>query len=312
MLGAIIGDMAGSKLEWHNIKNEKYLKLFMPGSHPTDDSVMTVAVARAMMDSYGYDPEDTGEVLISALHYFGTLYPHAGYGRAFSKWLSIGSRQPYNSWGNGSAMRVSPVGWIFDSLEETLWYAKISAAVTHDHPEGIKGAQAIAAAIYLARTAHSKDEIRKYIDKNFYALDFTLDEIRDSYQFDVSCQGSCPQAIEAFLEGESFEEVIIKALSIGGDSDTIAAMAGGIAEAYYGIPEWIAEKAFKLLEDKEDYGRVYNNGVIADEVIRFWNWLESRGKTSPRVYSLEKRRAALRAVNEELSRGNDAITGGKE
>ncbi len=282
MLGAIIGDMSGAPFERHNNKDLDGIVLLGYGSHPTDDSIMTAAVGRALMDSYGYDPADTREVLIDSLHYWGAVWPHAGYGRSFKHWLKTGSREPYNSYGNGSAMRVSPVGWMYDSLEETLWYAKISASVTHDHPEGIKGAQAIAAAIWLARTAHSKDEIRDYIDKNFYKLDFTLDEIRESYHFHVSCQKSCPQAIEAFLEADDFEDSILKAISIGGDSDTIAAMTGSIAEAYFGIPQHIADMAFARLTDVEKDGHPYNNSMFADEVLRFWNWLERNGKTSPR------------------------------
>ena len=289
MFGAIIGDMCGCRYEWHNNKNVGDIIMFGYGSHPTDDSIMTVAVARALMDAYGYDPEDFREVLIDSLHYYGSVWPHAGYGRRFKKWLATGSREPYDSWGNGSAMRVAPVGWMFDTLEETLRYAKLSAEVTHNHPEAILGAQAVAAAIFLARTAHSKDEIRDYINRYFYKLDFTLDEIRDSYSFHVSCRGSCPQAIEAFLEGDSFEDVIIKAISIGGDSDTIAAMAGSIAEAFFGIPMTIADMAFARLKDVEKEGHAYNNSMFADEVQRFWNWLERRGMTCPRPVSDEEK-----------------------
>jgi ADP-ribosylglycohydrolase len=265
MLGAIIGDMCGSTYEFRNQKNIEKIKLFREGSCPTDDSVMTVAVARALMDTYGEMASVIKTALVDSMHYYGHLFPYAGYGRRFMTWLERCERKPYNSWGNGSGMRVSAAGWMSGSLEETLRAAKLTAEVTHDHPEGIKGAQTIASAIYLARTGKSKEEIRTFIEDNFYRLDFTLDEVRPGYEFDVSCQGSCPQAIEAFLEGGSFEDVILKSISVGGDSDTIAAMAGGIAEAYYGIPEAIADQAIELLNDN-DYGSLVT--VVKD--FRLW------------------------------------------
>lgn len=282
MLGAIIGDVCGSVYEFNNDKRVEKIQLFRDRVFPTDDSVMTVAVAKALVDSRGRSDRAKKDLLIDSMHYYGRLFPHAGYGETFKTWLKDYHRNPYNSWGNGSGMRVAAVGWLYDTLEKTLHVAKLTAEVTHNHPEGIKGAQAIAAAIFMARTGKSKEEIRDYVEQNFYKLDFTLDEIRPYYGFDVSCQGSCPQAIEAFLEGENFEDVIRKAISIGGDSDTIAAMAGAIAEAFYGIPKEMADQAFAVMVDKRIKGTTYNDQVLADEVKRFWEYLERNGMKSPR------------------------------
>jgi hypothetical protein len=188
------------------------------------------------------------ESFVDAMKKLGNEYPDAGYGGSFLKWLLSEDSQPYNSWGNGSAMRVSPVGWLLHSLEATEDVAEISAAVTHNHPEGIKGAQAVASAIYLARNGKTKDEIKSYIENRYgYNLNRTLDEIRPFYSFDVSCQGSVPEAIIAYLESENFEDAIRNAISIGGDSDTIAAITGSIAEAAYGIPDDIKNKALEYL-----------------------------------------------------------------
>lgn len=231
MLGAIIGDIVGSKYEFDNIKTKDFT-FVSRGCTFTDDTVMTVAVARALIrmkrDNYHFKA-----AVIEEMKSLGRKYPDAGYGGRFSFWLEDDLSEPYNSFGNGSAMRVSPCGLIADSLEEALKLAKESAEVTHNHPEGIKGAQAVAAAIFLARQKCSKEEIRGYIEKEFYPLDKTLDEIRPDYDFDVSCQGSVPQAIVAFLESENFEDAIRNAVSIGGDSDTISAMAGSVAFAFY-------------------------------------------------------------------------------
>ncbi|MBP5750756.1 MAG: ADP-ribosylglycohydrolase family protein [Firmicutes bacterium] len=276
MLGAIIGDICGSVYEFDNERRLEKLELFKKGCFPTDDSVMTAAVARALMDSWGDSDSVIRQTLVDAMHYYGHLFPRAGYGGRFFNWLASCDRRPYNSWGNGSGMRVSPAGWMYDTLEETLRAAKLTAEVTHDHPEGIKGAQAIAAAIFLARAGSSKEVIRQFTEDNFYALDFTLDEIRPTYEFTESCQGSCPQAIEAFLEGDSFEDVILKAISIGGDSDTIAAMAGAIAEAYYGIPEEMKQKAFDILQDTKLRRMVYHNSVLRGTAEDFSRWIARR------------------------------------
>lgn len=224
MLGAIAGDIIGSVYEGNNIKTKDF-SLFQPFSTFTDDTVLTVAVADVLMINGNYAQ--------TFKRYFRD-YPDRGYGGSFYMWARSDRILPYNSFGNGSAMRVSPVGWAFDSLEETLQEAERSAAVTHNHLEGIKGAQATATAIYLARHRKSKEEIKFYISNNFgYNLNRTLKEIRPSYNFDVTCQGSVPESIIAFLESESYEDCLRNAVSLGGDSDTIASIAGGIAEAFY-------------------------------------------------------------------------------
>lgn len=248
MLGAIIGDVAGSRFEHHNIKTKEF-ELLMHACHFTDDTVMSLSVCDALLSSKK-DWSDLDRQTIIAMQKLGNMYPRAGYGGRFRGWLTADDPHPYNSWGNGSAMRVSGCGWAASSLEEAVKLAKTTAEVTHNHPEGIKGAQAIAAAIYLARSGSSILEIRDYIDKHFYPLGFTLDSIRADYAFDVSCQGSVPQAIEAFVESSSFEDAIRNAISIGGDSDTIAAMTGSIAEAYYGIPEKIRKHALTFLDER--------------------------------------------------------------
>ncbi|MDO9535853.1 MAG: ADP-ribosylglycohydrolase family protein [Bacillota bacterium] len=242
MIGAIVGDIIGSVYEWNNIKTTDF-KLFVPRSTFTDDTVLTAAVADSILKKIDY---------ASALREYGRRYPHAGYGGMFKKWIYSENAQPYNSFGNGSAMRVSPVGFAFDSLVDVLDEAKRSAEVTHNHKEGIKGAQATAAAIFLARKNFEKEEIKKYIIDTFaYNLDQTLEEIRPIYSFDVSCQGSVPQAIIAFLESDNFEDAIRKAVSIGGDSDTIACITGGIAQAFYnGVPPAIVTKVREILPDE--------------------------------------------------------------
>lgn len=249
MIGAIIGDIVGSRFEWHNIKTKEF-ELFHRRCRPTDDSVMTLAVAQAILDSEG-DPASLSQNAVRHMQALGRRYPDAGYGGRFRKWLRAENPQPYRSYGNGSAMRVSPCGFAAKTLEEAVAMADAVTRVTHNHPEGMKGAEAVAAAIFLARSGKSMAEIRAYIEQNYYPLGFTLDEIRPSYTFDVSCQGSVPQALEAFFESESFEDAIRNAISIGGDSDTIAAIAGGIAEAYYGVPEEIRDMAISYLDDTQ-------------------------------------------------------------
>ena len=241
MIGAIAGDIIGSIYERHNIKTKSF-PLFQPESRFTDDSVLTCAVARAILNG------GIHEVYLTSIRTIGRMYPNCGYGGHFIDWLKSDSAEPYNSWGNGSAMRVSPVIWAYDSLEEVLRAAKVSSEVTHNHPDGIKGAQAIASAGFLARTGYAKSEIKNYISSQFgYDLDRTLDEIRPVYGFEVSCPGSVPEAIIAFLESGDFESAIRGAISIGGDSDTIAAMTGALAEAAYGVPYIIRREAFSRL-----------------------------------------------------------------
>jgi len=243
MLGAMIGDIVGSIYERHSIKTKDF-PLFGKRCRFTDDTVMTVAVSEGLMN--GGSPD----AYIHAMKRFGRMYPRAGYGRNFRGWLFAEESLPYNSWGNGSAMRVSPVGWYFNTLEKTEQAAVISAAVSHNHPEGIKGAQATAAAIFLARSGKSKEEIKRYIeDKYGYNLSRTLDDIRPTYTFDVSCMGTVPEAIIAFLESKDFEDAIRSAVSLGGDCDTLTAITGSIAEAAYGIPDEIKNSAISLLDE---------------------------------------------------------------
>ena len=248
MLGAIIGDIIGSRFEWSNIRSKQF-RLFDRKCRPTDDSIMTLAVAKGLLESTGL--EDLSDSVIDNMHYMGQKYPRAGYGGRFHNWIVIESREPYNSWGNGAGMRVSPCAWAARSLEEAVELSDIVTAVTHNHPEGIKGARAITAAVFLARTGMNKEEIRDHIETNYYTLDFTLDQIRPKYDFDVSCQGSVPQAIEAFLESESYEDAVRGAISIGGDSDTIADMTGAIAQAYWGIPDEIRAEGLSFLDDDQ-------------------------------------------------------------
>lgn len=238
MIGAIIGDIAGSTFEAHNVKS-KDIPIFAPKSGYTDDSLMTIAIAKALMLGVQHgvleNPVMMQTLFTQAMQYIGRSYPtmRGGYGRSFITWLTTDSPLPYNSYGNGSAMRVSPCAYVGNTLKQVLDLAAWSAEVSHNHPEGIKGAQAIAGATYLARKAASKDGIREFIEDDYYNLDFTLDDIRASYEFDVSCKGSVPQAIVAFLESTDFVDAIKNAISIGGDSDTIAAMTGAIAWPFY-------------------------------------------------------------------------------
>lgn len=257
MTGAIAGDIIGSVYEFDNIKTTDF-PLFTDESDYTDDTIMTVAVADWLLN---------GGDLVKVMQRYGREYPYptGGYGGRFSGWLCEKDPQPYNSWGNGSAMRVSAVGWMFDSLEKTLEVAKETAVVTHNHPEGIKGAQATAAAIYLARTGKSKQGIKDYIEATFfYDLDRTCDEIRPAYHFNESCQGTVPEAIIAFLDSSDFEHAIRLAVSLGGDSDTLACITGGIAEAYYGMPEDIKREIKKRIPEK--FNEIIGRLIVAKEI----------------------------------------------
>ncbi len=273
MYGALLGDMIGAPYEFDRGGKTKDFPLFGSESQFTDDTVMTIAVAEALLgldgmaggaaasgdtaggaetdgaaddaatgDAAGTGAADDGTVraaVVASMQAWGRKYPHAGYGGRFRQWLFSGRRpHPYGSYGNGSAMRVSSVGWLYDTLEETRRYARLTAEVTHDHPEGIKGAEATAAAIWLARTGAAKTEIKDYIVREFgYDLSRTCDEIRPAYHHVESCQETVPEAITAFLEGTGFEDVIRTAVSLGGDCDTLTCIAGGMAEAFYGVPE---------------------------------------------------------------------------
>lgn len=253
MIGAIIGDVVGSQFEFINYTSKDqmfkdyHFEYFTDKCKPTDDTVLSIAVAESILNNKTH-------LLHQSLKEYGRKYPNAGYGGSFLNWLASENHEPYNSYGNGSAMRVSSVGWFFDTKEDVMKYAEITANPTHTHPEGVKGAQAIAMAIFLARNKKSKTIIKNTIQNLFdYNLDRTLDEIRPTYQFSATCQETVPEAIIAFLESESFEDCLKKAISIGGDSDTIACMACSIAEAYYGIetiPQNLIDGALYVLNIK--------------------------------------------------------------
>ena len=240
MLGAIAGDIIGSPYEKMAMKRMEF-PLFLLVSRFTDDTVLTVALAERIL---------TGKDYVDLLHEYFRRYPSAGYGGSFIHWAHNGERQPYNSWGNGSAMRVSPVGWAFDTLADVMREAERSAAVTHNHPAGIKGAQAIASAVFLARTGSDKPAIRDFIEKTFhYDLSDTTENLRQTYSFDVSCQGSVPQALLAFLESSDYENAVRLGISLGGDSDTIGCMTGAVAEAFYGgVPDEIKTQVYNRLD----------------------------------------------------------------
>lgn len=248
MIGAIIGDIAGSKLVTHpgRIRDEKYIKEFKGVF--TDDTVETIAVAQALLKCEG-EYKNLSEYTKICLKRFCSKYDHIGYGAMMSRWIRDPDLKPYNSFGNGCAMRVSPCAFAAQSLREVLDLAYRVSVVTHNHPEGIKGAQAIAAAAYLARNGTPLDAIKEYINDNFYIINFTLDEIRPHYLFNSTCQGSVPQALEAFFESHDFESAILNALSLGADADTLAAMCGTVASAYYGVPRYLKERALSFLDD---------------------------------------------------------------
>ena len=250
MYGAILGDMIGAPYEFDRGNKTKDFPLFVKESNFTDDSVMTIAVAEALMNSIGRSDAEVKAAIVSSMQKWGHMYPYAGYGGMFSGWLDEDDPQPYGSYGNGSAMRVSSAGWLFDTIEDTRRYARLSAEVTHNHPEGIKGAEATASAIFMARNGATKDEIREYIIREFgYDLSRTCDEIRPTYYHVETCQETVPEAITAFIEGKDFEDVIRTAVSLGGDCDTLTCIAGGMAEAFYGVPENIKSECVKRLPE---------------------------------------------------------------
>ncbi len=242
MIGAIAGDIIGSIYEWHNIKSKDF-ELFSDKCFFTDDSVLTIALADSIL---------TGSRYAENLRRFWGLYQGRGYGGSFISWARNPLAGPYNSWGNGAAMRISPVGYAYNDLATVMKKAKEFTEITHNHPEGIKGAQATAAAIFLARTGKSKTEIRDFIAKKFkYDLSMHVDEIRPNYKFDVSCQGTVPQALRAFIDSTDFEDAIRTAVSLGGDSDTLTCINGGVAQAFYdGVPEMIQKRVYSILDDR--------------------------------------------------------------
>jgi len=247
VIGAIFGDIVGSVYEFDNIRTKEF-KLFTDTCEFTDDTVMTVAVADALMQFEKItDPEAFKKTLIKTMHQYGKKYPQADYGGHFGLWLMNGETEPYGSYGNGSAMRVSPVAWYANSLDEALALAKASAEITHNHPEGIKGAVVTAGATYLARKGATMAEIKEFVS-GYYNMNFTLDEIRPTYYFNETCQNTVPQAMQAFFESNSFEDAIRNGISIGGDSDTLCAICGAVAEAYYGMTGKEKEKALSYLD----------------------------------------------------------------
>ena len=246
MIGSIIGDIVGSRFELNNNKSKDF-EFLTYKCFPTDDSVMTLALAQAILVSKR-DHSDLSKNAVESMQSVGRNYPDCGYGGEFHKWLFSDNPQPYNSYGNGAAMRVSAAGYAADSLDEAKELLRKITEVTHNHPEGIKGAEAVAVAIYMARTGSSILEIRDYIDKNYYPMNFTLDAIRATYKFNETCQETVPQALMAFFESTDFEDAIRNAISIGGDSDTLAAICGGVAEAYYGVPAAIRKHALTFLD----------------------------------------------------------------
>lgn len=249
MLGAIFGDIVGSAYEFDNT-NDYNFKLLTDQSCPTDDTYMTLAVANALMDSIHYNDKLTYDALASEMHRIGNKHKEANYGDMFFDWLLSDEPEPYNSFGNGSAMRVSSVGWLYNSLQKTIHYARMSAFVTHNHPEGIKGAEAVAVCIFFARNGKSKDFIRSYVKENYYDLS---DSHRFHY-FDETCMGTVPVAINCFLNSTNYYDAIRKAVSHGGDSDTIACITGGIAEAHYGLPADCTKVIRSRIKDKELLG----------------------------------------------------------
>lgn len=244
IIGAICGDIIGSVYEFNPIKTKDF-DLIDKNVKFTDDTVMTLAVANWLL----VDPNLTKRSLVNQMQNIGREYSKIGYGRGFNKWLSSDNPRAYNSWGNGSAMRVSSVAWYMNSLDNVMDLAEISASVTHNHPEGIKGAVSTAGCIYLARTGSSKDEIREFVVDNFdYNLDRNIDDIRVDYEFEVSCQKSVPEAILCFLEADSYEDTVRNAISLGGDADTQAAISGSIASAYYDVPDSIFRPCMTKLD----------------------------------------------------------------
>ena len=251
MYGAILGDMIGCPYEFDRGNKTKDFPLFSRGSMFTDDSVMSIAVAEALMDTAGKSDEEIKAAVARSMRSWGRKYPNAGYGARFIHWLFDENMGPYNSFGNGSAMRVSSAGWLYPSLEETRRIARLTSEVTHNHPEGIKGAEAVAAAIFMARNGSSKEEIKACIVREFgYDLSRSCDDIRPTYRHVESCQETVPEAITAFLEGNDFEDVIRTAVSLGGDCDTLTCIAGSIAEAFYGVPEDLKKECTARIPDE--------------------------------------------------------------
>ena len=251
MYGALLGDMIGAPYEFDMGNKTKEFPLCCGESHYTDDSVMTIAVAEALLDSQFREDSEIRTALVKSMRKWGRKYPHAGYGGRFRDWLRAKNPEPYGSYGNGSAMRVSPAGWLYDTIERTREVARWTAEITHDHPEGVKGAESLAAVIFLARNKYGMDEIREYIVREFgYDLSRTVDEIRPDYHHVEDCLRTMPEAFECFLESTDYEDCIRNVVSIGGDVDTLGAIAGAAAEAFWGIPKQIVEEGDKFLTNE--------------------------------------------------------------
>jgi len=247
MFGAIIGDIVGSRFEFNNIKTKEF-ELFTPECFFTDDSVMSLAIAKAIIESKG-NYSNLSDTAIKYMQGIRRKYPTCGYGGYFYDWIFTDNPKPYNSYGNGAAMRVSACAWVVNTIDDVINLTEKITAISHNHKEGLLGAEATAVSIFMARQGKTISEIRKYVNDNYYKLNFTLDEIREKYCFNETCQNTVPQAITAFLESTSFEDSIRNAISIGGDSDTLTAITGSIAEAYYGIPNEIKEQALTYLDE---------------------------------------------------------------
>lgn len=274
MYGAILGDIIGEPFEFDRGNKTKDFPLFSSKPCFTDDTVMTVAICDGILTAgTGADKQTMKNAMISSLLNWGHKYPKENYGLSFRNWLFNNDTKPYNSWGNGSAMRVSSVGWLFDTLERTRQVARWSAEITHNHPEGVKGAESTASAIWMARNGYDKSKIKSYIEKEFgYDLSRTCDEIRPEYFHTESCQETVPEAIIAFLEGNDFEDVIRTAVSLGGDCDTLTCIAAGMAEAFYGVPESLKEKCLEITtNDIHEILNKFDNAKIKKEKINIFS-----------------------------------------
>lgn len=321
MYGAILGDIIGSPYEWHNLKSKDF-PLFGVHSGFTDDTVMTIAIAEALLTADDNDviddEEATKRIIVNCMHKWGHKYPYAGYGGRFRQWLELNECQPYNSWGNGSAMRVSAAGWLYNDIDAVRRVARWTAEITHDHPEGVKGAEAVASAILLARSGFAKKSIREYIEAEFgYDLDRTCNEIRPLYSFDVSCQGSVPEAIIAFLDSTDFEDTVRNAVSLGGDSDTIAAIAGSIAEAYYCIPYDLMDKCEEMLPaDMREVLRHFSGDYQDEMHMNMSKTAENGASSSHRCFTKEDmikeyKRSAICRIRMNNSSCADILMTGK-
>lgn len=265
MIGAIAGDMIGSPYEFNGQQLAADFPLWADQSRPTDDTVMSLAIAEALAKSID-EGGDFATLAVTVMQDFGRRYPQAGFGGRFFEWLYAEDPAPYDSWGNGSAMRVSPIGWAFGTLPETLRYATASARVSHNHPEGIKGAQATAAAVFLARTGNSKETIRAYLRDTFgYDLERTYESVRAVYQPAVSCQETVPESMICFFESSGYEDTVRRAVCLGGDTDTMACIGGSVAEAFYGVPEGIEREARSRLDP-----------FLTNALDRWESWLQQR------------------------------------